>query len=53
MRPGKKRLAVDLPILLHEELAKMAKKYHINLTNYVIMVLVERLRNELNWDKKA
>lgn len=51
-RDGKQRLAVDIPIELHQELKSIAKKYNMNLSAYLMMVLIARLRQESEWHNK-
>ncbi len=51
-RIGKKRLAIDIPEHVHKLLFEMAKKYNINVTGYVMIVLLERLKQESDWDQK-
>ena len=47
-RQGRKRLSVDIPIKLHEQIMGMAKKYNIKLTSYIIRILIEKL----SWEKQ-
>lgn len=42
-RPGRKRLTVDIPILMHEQLKEMAKKREVKMTDIVFSVLTEVL----------
>jgi len=51
-RAGKKRLAVDLPEALHMLLAEMANKYNVSITDYLKMLIYERLKQESEWDRK-
>lgn len=39
----KKRLSIDIPMDLHDELKDMAKKYNISITKLVINEIVELL----------
>lgn len=41
-----KRLAIDIPVQLHDELMKFAKMRHCTLKSYVIQMLVKRLIEE-------
>ena len=38
-RQGRKRLSVDIPIKLHEQIMGMAKKYNIKLTKSMLYKL--------------
>jgi len=49
-RFGRKRLAVDLPIEIHMELMKMAEKYNITLTKYLLRLIVEKLIQEKKYE---
>ena len=42
-RPGRKRLTVDIPILMHEQLKEMAQRLNVKMTDIVFSVLTEAL----------
>lgn len=43
-RPGRKRLTVDVPLLMHEQLQEIAKKQGLPMTNLVKWLLQEFIR---------
>lgn len=45
-RPGRKRLTVDIPILMHEQLKEMAQRRNVKMTDIVFSVLTEVLNYE-------
>lgn len=57
-RPGRKRLAVEIPLVLHDELKKIAIAHHCTTTVVVLRFLVEkaiaeRQRNESNTTSRS
>lgn len=46
-----KRLAMNVPAEVHNQLKLMSIKYNINMTDYVVRVLVERLDKEKDYDR--
>ncbi len=51
-RKGKKRLAVDLPERVHKTIFELSKKYGMTLTNFLLMIIAERLKQEEYWDNE-
>lgn len=49
-RVGRKRLAVDLPIALHESLKVVAKSRNMTLTKYIIRALIRYSMNETKYE---
>ena len=47
-----KRLSVDLPIDLHNELKALSIKYNITLSRYIKRVLIEQLYKEYEYNIK-
>lgn len=52
-RLGRKRLAVDIPIRLHESLCIVAKSRNITLTKYVLRALIRYSMNETRYEDTA
>lgn len=50
MRKNRKRLSVDLPIGIHQELQDRAQKYNLNLTRYLLRIIIEQLLKERRYD---
>lgn len=50
MRPNRERVSFDLPGSIKQELVRMAHKYRITMTRYLLRIILERLRKELEWD---
>jgi hypothetical protein len=50
-RKNRKRLAMDVPVHVHNELKEMAKKYNSTVTTYVLRLLFDRLQKERKWDE--
>jgi hypothetical protein len=46
-RPGRKRLAVDIPLALHEALKKYASMRNITISHYVIRTLFRQIKKEI------
>ena len=51
-RYNRKRLTVDIPISVHTELKRMAEKYNITLTRYILRIIIERLSVEKDFDNE-
>jgi len=49
-RENRKRLAMDVPIKIHDELKMMAVKYNCTITKYVLRTLIAQLRQEWHYD---
>lgn len=49
-RVGRKRLAVDIPVRLHESLCVVAKSRNITLTKYVLRALIRYSMNETRYE---
>lgn len=49
-RPGRKRLAIDIPDKLHEVLSGIAQSRNITLTRYVIRALIRYSINETKYE---
>ena len=47
-----KRLSIDIPKELHDTLKHIAIKYNVSLSKYVIRVLIERILEEQELEKK-
>ena len=47
-RPGKKRLTIDIPLLMHEQLREEAKKQGITMTDLVKWLLQEFINRMQN-----
>ena len=45
-RPGRKRLAVDIPIEIHKVIMSLAQKRNITLTLWVVRALQKEIANE-------
>lgn len=45
-REGRKRLAVDIPVKLHEELKRISGTHHCTITMVVVRFLVEKSLEE-------
>lgn len=45
-RPNRKRLTMDMPIVLNDRLKEMAKHYNCTITKYVLRAIVEKLKIE-------
>lgn len=50
-RKYRKRLAVDVPTAVHDELKRMAIKYNCTLTKYLLRIIIERLKSEQAYDQ--
>ena len=48
----KKRLAVDIPVDLHDELKQMAKKYNVTITTMILDVVQQLLIGNRDHDKQ-
>ena len=48
-RPGRKRLAVDLPVELHEKIKKLARQRNITITTWIIRRCLEKIAVEDNY----
>lgn len=46
----KKRLAVDLPIEIHNEIKLLAEKRHCSISYYVLSVLMRVIREERKYE---
>lgn len=46
-RPGRHRLAVDIPAELHRALKNLALKHNMTITKFVIRALIERIKLEI------
>jgi hypothetical protein len=46
----KKRLNMELPVELHQELRLMAIKYNCTMTQYVMRILITQLAEEQKYD---
>jgi len=51
-RPGRKRLSVDLPEAIHDEVTRLANKRHITLTKFVLRVLLKQIKEEETYENK-
>lgn len=45
-RPGRKRLAVDIPLYVFEKVEQSAKIRNITLTKFILQAILEKLHNE-------
>lgn len=45
-RPGRKRLAVDIPDAMHNDLKYVARKRNITITKWILRVVYARLKDE-------
>lgn len=45
-RPGRKRLAVDIPDMLHEDIKLCAKNRNITITRWILRACYARIKNE-------
>jgi hypothetical protein len=45
-RPGRKRLAVDIPLHIHKKIEEYAKKRNITITTWVLRACYTRLQRE-------
>jgi len=50
MRPNKHRLAMDIPEPVWKELKRMSEKYNINITQYMLRMIIENLQKEQQYD---
>jgi hypothetical protein len=41
-----------LPLSLHQRLGKMAAKYNITITRYILRLLIEQFNKEKAWDNE-
>jgi hypothetical protein len=48
----RKRLNMILPISIHNQLAKMATKYNITITRYILRLIIEQFNKEKVWDNE-
>ena len=52
MRPGRKRLAMDMPIDMHNELKKIAHKYNVPLSIYIYRHLNRIIKQERSYNNE-
>jgi hypothetical protein len=43
-RKGRKRLAVDIPISIHEDLRNIAAKHNLTMTRLIIRLIMELIK---------
>ena len=49
-RYDRKRLAVDIPIELHDELKLLAERYNITITTIILRCIIEKLQIEKQYE---
>ena len=48
MRQGKKRLAVDIPIEVHKQLAELAQRHNITITKLILkLITIKLIKDEI------
>lgn len=52
-RPGRKRLSIDIPEKLHENLLIISESRNITLTRYVIRALIRYSMNETKYEDNS
>lgn len=52
-RTGKKRLAIDIPVQMHNELKSLARKRNVTITFYVLRLLEPVIHREKKYDEPA
>ena len=50
MRKGKKRVTLDIPDRLYKTIIEMCEKRHMKVTPYIIMTIIEWIKQEQEWD---
>lgn len=50
-RKYRKRLSVDIPIVLHQELKKIATRRNITMTRLVIRLVIETIKREIELER--
>lgn len=50
MRPNKHRLSMDIPQPIWKEVKRMAEKYNIDITKYMLRIIIENLQKEQQYD---
>lgn len=45
-RPGRKRISLDIPDELYEEVEKQIKKRNCTITRWILGALIQRIREE-------
>lgn len=45
-RPGRKRISLDIPDELYEEIERQVKKRNCTLTKWILVALIQRIREE-------
>lgn len=51
-RPNRKRLSMDMPITMHKELVKIAHKYNMPLTLYVLRSMNAIIKKERSYNNE-
>ena len=51
-RINRTRLSFDVPYYVHDFLHKMKIKYNVTITKYILRIIVERMKQEEDWDKE-
>lgn len=50
MRPNRHRLSVDIPEVIWKEMDRIAKKYNITITKYMLRIIIENLQKEQQYE---
>lgn len=50
MRPGRKRLSMDIPNGIHRRIKEKTKERNCTLTRWILMAIIERLKKEQQYE---